>query len=86
MKVYNFEPDFRRRAPDSGLYCCVCQKPLKDDTKALPVTINWENWQMVEGHGFRELVRGNSVVDAAFSNTFVGRDCWNRMKKLDINH
>jgi hypothetical protein len=89
MKVYHFDPDFRRRAPDGDVpYCCRCQKPLlnsADKLTGVAVTVNWEEWTMVEGHNNNEIIRGRSTSNGAFGNCMVGPDCWRQIKKLKIN-
>ena len=44
---FYLDPDFRRDAPD-GPHCCRCQKPI-DPGKAIRVTVDWDEWEVVEG-------------------------------------
>jgi hypothetical protein len=51
---YLLNPDFRRDAPKDKPYCARCQKEIKDPSKAVRVTADWDTWQVIEGG--RELV------------------------------
>lgn len=76
MISYNLNPDFRRKAPETGNYCACCQKPIRG--KAIPITVNWENWEVVEGHGVNLPIRKTSgkTIDAGY----VGSVCWKKVK------
>lgn len=48
-RAFDLNPDFRKDAPKSGLYCVRCQKPIKDFAKAIRVTVNWNTWLVMQG-------------------------------------
>jgi hypothetical protein len=48
-RAFNLDPDFRKDAPTNGLYCVRCQKPIKDASKAVRVTVDWNTWLATEG-------------------------------------
>lgn len=75
MQTYNLNPDFRRRAPSSGLYCACCQKPIKDEGRAVCVTIDFSTWEVTEGHD-APLAPGPEV-----GNYHLGPACWKKIKK-----
>ena len=43
------DPDFRKDAPKDSAYCVRCQKAIKDTSKAVLVTVNWDNWDVTLG-------------------------------------
>jgi len=48
-RAFNLDPDFRKDAPEGVAYCVRCQKPIKDATKSVRVTVDWNTWLVTEG-------------------------------------
>jgi hypothetical protein len=48
-RAFNLDPDFRKDVPEDAMYCVRCQKPIKNMSKAVHVTVNWNTWLVVEG-------------------------------------
>ena len=48
-RAFNLDPDFRKDAPEGVTYCVRCQKPIKDASKAVRVTVDWNTWLVMEG-------------------------------------
>lgn len=96
MQVYHLDPDFRRNPPikpfveEDKPFCICCRKPLLDSTEKLtgiPVTVNWENWTVVQGHNQDDFVNPEKRhVKAAFENGMMGPTCWKKTKKSPVNH
>lgn len=47
--IYRFSPDFRPKRIFASIYAC-CGKEIKDIKKAIPVTLDWNNWTVIKGH------------------------------------
>jgi hypothetical protein len=44
-KKFQMDPDFRRD-PKTNRYCARCQRDLAPNKVAIPVTVNWDNWEV----------------------------------------
>jgi hypothetical protein len=58
---FYLDPDFRKLPPKGKPYCVRCQKEIKDISKAVKVTVNWQTIQVQTDPKGTELI---------------GRDCW----------
>jgi hypothetical protein len=68
------DPDFRKQTDADKPFCCRCQKPLKDSADELtgiPVTVNWETWEVQRGHNAPMDYPNQRVI----GNELIGKDC-----------
>lgn len=80
--VIHFDPDFRRAVPKLVRdYCCVCQKEVKNMKTAVAVTIDWNTWTLLEGHGRASEMPNFSKWPKEIHDGHVGPDCWKKLKK-----
>lgn len=47
-EALRLDPDFRR-VPKTNVHCVNCQNDIKDVSKAIHVTVNWETWEFTLG-------------------------------------
>jgi hypothetical protein len=60
MMSYYLDPDYRRDAPAHGLYCCRCQKALRDNNY-ITVTVDYNTM---------------TVRKDANGKEYIGNNCW----------
>lgn len=77
-KPIPFFPDFRPK--NRILYrwpCACCGREIKDTAKAIPVTVDWNNWLAIEGHNNNHLFEKQH---REIHNDYFGSACWRKLK------
>lgn len=79
---FSFSPDFRKTKLGQKCtlwFCCRCQKEIKDTKKAIPVTVDWNNWIAVKGHDNNHLL---PYQHREIYNEYFGSDCWKKREEI----
>lgn len=77
--IYQLDPDFRKTPEIGKPFCCRCQKPLRG--KSIKVTVNWESWEVAEGHNQDAAVQNPKTSNMVIGNELIGADCWKTITK-----
>ena len=82
---FYYDPEFRSKIhpkDPTKPFCCRCQQNV-DPEKAIPVSVNDESWQAVEGHDRHEEIRTNfhPHQKKLVYNGYIGRDCRRALQK-----
>lgn len=83
-EIYRFSPDFRRDDPKKLCFCAHCYRDIKDQSKAVPVTVDWNTWQAIEGHDNEKLFP--NYPSKEIGNEYFGATCWKKIKAGEINN
>lgn len=83
-EIFKFSPDFRRDNSKKLVmwFCAHCYRDIKNKDKAVPVTVDWNTWEAVQGHNNEALLPGYPSKE--IGNEYFGATCWKKIKRGDL--
>lgn len=78
VKIYRFSPDFRPKRLHKTM-CDCCGKEIKNISKAVEVTLDWNTWTVAKGHDKHSHFKG--FPSPEIHNSLFGPACWKRTIK-----